>query len=478
MEKDFKDALLERLNSAPDRLAYSFIDDTGAAHEASYRQLLQRAVDVGAAICEHARAGDRILLLLAPGLDFVASFIGCWIHGFIAVPAYPPRKNQRNARTDDVVMSAEPSVVLFDTPDAVGAGALPSINRDAQPLFLSSIASDAPPVADLHRYIADTMTDRRADDVVFLQYASGAAGMPKGTMVSHDNLVHNSYEISRKFRTSPASTMVSWLPPHHDMGLILGILQPLYVGFPCHLMAPQLFIERPLRWLRRIAETRATISGGPNFAFDLCVQHAADLQNERLDLSMWEVAFNVAEPINPATLRRFAATFRRHGFGARALHPCYGVAENTLMVTGQDRLPDNEQGPECYIAPAEPEGVADEPGVEVVSCGSSISWQDVAIVNPTTRAPCPEGTIGEVWIAGRSVAKGYWQNPVDTAATFHATLAGRPQGPRYLRTGDFGEMRRGELYLRGRRKDVIVMRGVKYYPQDVELALEEAAPAG
>ncbi|MFL6623473.1 MAG: fatty acyl-AMP ligase [Sulfurifustis sp.] len=476
MEKDFRDVLLERLNTAHDRLAYSFISDTGAVREVSYLQLLQRAVDIGAALGAYARAGDRIVMLLPPGIDYVASFLGCWIHGFIAVPAYPPRKNQRAARTENIIASAEPSVVIFDAPDAGGAAHLPSLCRDAEPMFLSSVRDGAVRVDDLDRYIADTMTDRRADDLVFLQYTSGSTGTPKGTMVSHDNLVHNSHEMSRKFRTSRDSTMVSWLPPYHDMGLILGILQPLYVGFPSHLMSPAVFMQRPLQWLRRIAQTRATLSGGPNFAFDLCVRRAAELQNDRIDLSSWEVAFNGAEPINPATLRRFATTFKRYGFNARALHPCYGLAENTLMATGQDRVPENDRSPRCFIAAADREDIADEPAAEIVSCGSSIPGQDLVIVNPATGEPCPEGTIGEVWITGRSVAKGYWQNPADTAATFRATLAGRAHGPRYLRTGDLAETRNGEVYIRGRLKDIIIVRGVKYYPQDIERVIEEAHP--
>lgn len=476
MVKDFKDVLLERLNAAPDRLAYSFIADNGAVRDITYARLLQRAVDIGVALGAHARAGDRVVMLLAPGVDYVASFLGCWIHGFIAVPAYPLHKNQRAARTENLIASAEPRVVLLDAPYADAADSpLPNLNPGTRPMFLSSVMEGVVPLGDLDRYIANAMTDGCTDDLVFLQYTSGSTGTPKGAMVSHSNLAHNSYEMSRKFRTSPASTMVSWLPPYHDMGLILGILQPLYVGFPCHLMTPAAFMQRPLQWLRRIAQTRATISGGPNFAFDLCTRRAAELQDEQLDLSSWETAFNGAEPINPATLRRFAATFKRHGFNTRALHPCYGLAENTLMATGQDDVPENNSSPQCYLALAEPDDIGGDP-TEIVSCGSGMSEQEIAIVNPATCEPCPEGTIGELWISGRSVAKGYWQNPAETAATFHATLAGHAHGPRYLRTGDLAEMRGGKVYIRGRLKDIIIVRGVKYYPQDIERAIEEAHP--
>lgn len=474
MKESFRDILLARLESESDRTAYSFIDDHGIVRPVSYVELLSRAVAIGNAIGEHARQGDRVMFMVSPGIDYVASFLACWIRGLISVPAYPLRKNQRASRIENVVIDAAPAVVLLNHPDDLFIQVASSSAVSPRLVFLSDI-EQSPCRSDLDRYIANQM-QWRDDYIVFLQYTSGSTGKPKGTMISHDNLMHNSEQMRRKFRTDAASIMVSWLPPYHDMGLILGVLQPLYTGFLCHLMTPATFMQRPLQWLHLISQTGATISGAPNFAYDLCVKRSSELSDAGLDLSTWKVAFNGAEPVMPDTLRCFADTFFQYGFKASALHPCYGLAENTLMVSGQDVLEEGAHNPECYIDAVQ-DGLAEGAACkEVVSSGTTIADQEVVVVDPVSHAICTEGRIGEIWVSGKSVAKGYWNNAAATNATFKARIAGQQDDKTYLRTGDLGQFIGGRLIIRSRLKDVINIRGRKIYPQDIERAVEAAHP--
>lgn len=480
MEHLFGRILQERLGAAPHCLAYTFTSENDEVTQVSYAQLLQRALQIGAAVCEYTRRGDRVILMVSPGIDYVASFLGCWIHGRVSVPAYPLRRNQRAARTENMIADARPKLVLIDGPDDALASLTGQVTKLLRRLPLCTLApaSTDTDIDGLCACIAKQTDGAPLEDLVFLQYTSGSTGSPKGTMVSHGNLLHNSQQMSRKFQTSSQSIMVSWLPPYHDMGLILGVLQPLFVGFPCHLMAPAAFMQRPMLWLQLIASTRATISGGPNFAFDLCVRRAAQLGAGLLDLSLWRVAFNGAEPIHAGTLRRFAAAFAPHGFDPRALHPCYGLAENTLMVTGQDPLPPDVLSPLCFVRELTEEsgaaGIATS--VEVVDSGSGIDGQVIHIVDPETQVACKDGELGEIWVSGPSVARGYWNNEAATAAIFHATPVGAEPSQRFLRTGDLGQLIGGRLYIRGRVKDLIIVRGVKYYPQDIERYIEQARP--
>lgn len=476
MIASFRRILQSRLELSPERLAYTFTDEpTGTTEKVTYKQLIHRAVQIGAAISLHAQRGDRIMLMLQPGIDFVASFIGCWLYGFVSIPAYPLRNNQRAARLESIVSDASPVLALVD--GMSHDGLLRSrITEQLACLHIDDISADSEVHLDLKAHVAACAAHDSADEVVFLQYTSGSTGDPKGTMVSHANLVHNSQQMCRKFGTSEKSVMVSWLPPYHDMGLILGVLQPLFVGFPCHLMAPAAFIQRPIRWLQLISSTRATISGGPNFAFDLCVKRIAALGTSKLDLSAWRVAFNGAEPIHPGTLANFAATFEQYGFEPTAFHPCYGLAENTLMVSGQDPLPALAISPQCFLRADKQLPAGETTNTALVSCGTGILDQIIRIVDPDTCVPCNESEVGEVWVSGPSVSPGYWNDASSTAATFRATLSGDENGPTFLRTGDLGQMIDGRLYICGRIKDLIIVRGAKYYPQDMERMIEEAHP--
>jgi acyl-CoA synthetase (AMP-forming)/AMP-acid ligase II len=457
--------LLERLESdESSRLAYTFCAD-GQTQSVTYEELARRVLAIAERLRRDAQLGDRVMLLLNPGLDYVAAFFACAAAGLIAVPAYPMRSNRRADRTRAVLRSAQPRIALHE--DMAGAGRLAQL----EPQLLHLCMADVVPWddVDLASRLDEFTRDASAQDVAFLQYTSGSTGDPKGVIVTHANLLHNSNQMRSKFGTGRASRMVSWLPPYHDMGLILGILHPLFVGFESHLMAPAEFMQRPLAWLEAVSEHRATISGGPNFAYEACIRVAEATPELELDLSAWEVAFNGAEPIQARTLRRFAETFAARGFRRSAVYPCYGLAENTLMASGLCDLSSREA---CASAPSEEEAAR-----EFVNCGTGIPDQQLAIVDPQTLRECEEGEVGEVWLAGPSVASGYWQQAEATRQTFGHQLESRDCEVRFMRTGDLGFVRGGALHVCGRIKDIIIVRGVKYYPQDVEALVEDMHPA-
>ncbi|MGZ3461580.1 MAG: AMP-binding protein, partial [Archangium sp.] len=317
------------------------------------------------------------------------------------------------------------------------------------------------------------------DSLAFLQYTSGSTGTPKGVMLTHGNLLHNLAQIHRAFAASTDSVGVIWLPPYHDMGLIGGILEPLYGGLPVALMSPLDFLKRPLRWLEAISRFRGTHSGGPNFAFELCTRKISPEERERLDLSSWELAFCGAEPIRPETLERFVQAFGPCGFRREAFYPCYGLAEGTLIVSGVDK----GKGPTLQAVRQEalsrnqvvPVEAGDPDARVLVGCGQTVADQEIRIVAPESMRECAPGQVGEIWVSGPSVAQGYWQRPEETARAFQARTADG-HGP-FLRTGDLGFLRGTELFITGRLKDLLILRGRNHYPQDLELTAEQAHPA-
>jgi acyl-CoA synthetase (AMP-forming)/AMP-acid ligase II len=313
-------------------------------------------------------------------------------------------------------------------------------------------------------------------EAAFLQYTSGSTGAPKGVVVTHANLWHNSGLIHRAFGHGPASLALGWLPPFHDMGLVGSILQPLFGGFPGVLMAPSSFLKRPLSWLQAISRFGATTSGGPNFAYDVCVSKLRPEAMEGVDLSRWRVAFNGAEPVRAATMARFAAAFAPWGFRAEAFYPCYGMAEATLIITGG--RPDRPARTLRVNPDALAEGhLALSTGPEareLVSSGHVLGDQRLRVVDPLTHRPLPPGRVGEIWLSGPSVASGYWQRP--DGEDFAARLAG-DEGESFLRTGDLGALWDGELLVTGRLKDVIIVDGANHYPQDLEWSAQQSHPA-
>jgi acyl transferase domain-containing protein/acyl-CoA synthetase (AMP-forming)/AMP-acid ligase II/acyl carrier protein len=458
----------------PNRVGFGFLaDGVNLKDEMTYAALDRSASRVAGLLRADSVRGEPVLLLYAPSLEYVSAFFGCLYAGAIAVPAYPPHRNRSVDRLVAIVRDSGARVVLCS------AAVRDSIER---------VVADAPELRSLH-WIATDEAAANADPFVdesstpetlaFLQYTSGSTSTPKGVMLSHGNLFHNARCITEGFHLGDQSQSVFWLPLYHDMGLIGGVLQPMQVGRPSFLMAPATFLSQPVRWLQAISKYRATISGAPNFAYDLCTNKVTDEQLADLDLSCWLVAFNGAEPVRADTLERFAARFAPCGFRATASYPCYGLAESTLIVTGgnHDHAPVtmtvSRTGLEQHRIETVP---ADhEDGRTLVGCGEALLDQRVVIVDPDTFVPCPPDRPGEIWISGPSVAQGYWKKPELSAETFAARTADG-DGP-YLRTGDLGFVHGGELFITGRIKDLVILRGRNHYPQDIEQTVEASHPA-
>jgi acyl-CoA synthetase (AMP-forming)/AMP-acid ligase II len=465
-----------RAEHEPGRLAYRFLPDGEGREEAvTYGQLGQRVRAIAGILRSLQHRGDRALLIYPPGLEFIAAFLGCLHAGTLAVvlaPPSPARLPQFLARLGAVARDATPSVAL--TTSGI---------RD---LLVAHLAPhEAPGPA---RWLATEGLDEAAapawsgpapaaTDLAFLQYTSGSTTEPKGVMVSHGNLLDNLRLIEDSFAQQPGTASVSWLPPHHDMGLVGGILAPLHLGTPATLLPPVAFVQRPVRWLQAISRHRATVSGGPNFAYEHCLRRVTPEQCAGLDLGCWEVAFCGAEPISPRTLQAFADRFAPFGFQLRSLKACYGLAESTLMVAaGPSRSPPvvrSFRASELAHNRAVPCAADVAPGAVIPSCGRP--GQEVAIVDATALTERPPGWIGEIWVSGLSVALGYWNRPAETAAAFRGRIDGRE--PSFLRTGDLGFLLDGELYVTGRLKDLIIVDGANHYPQDIERTVAGCDPA-
>ncbi|HEU4455647.1 MAG TPA: condensation domain-containing protein, partial [Longimicrobium sp.] len=575
----------------PERTAYVFLAD-GEREEGSvtYAELDARARAVAARLAAAGAAGKRALLVHPPGLEYVAAFLGCLYAGVTAVPIYPPRPNRPSPRLLGIVADARPVAALSTAEGVEEAMRLAEKVPGLSAMKWMAAGGDAegadewtPPAVD-------------GDTTAFLQYTSGSTSEPKGVMVSHGNLLHNFAVIEHFCGYTEETRSVIWLPPYHDMGLIGGILQPLYSGYPVWLMSPVAFLQRPMRWLEAVSRHRATSSGGPNFAYELCLQKATPEEVAALDLSTWELAFNGAEPVRAETLERFARVFGACGFRREAFFPCYGLAEGTLMATGSarreaplvvrvradalaagrvervaepadagaangivvgstsadvagpasigraagaaDGSAAGSASPESVSAAAaegasmdggaarsaspestsaesvSPEsasvaadggsmeggvarsastevagspsaesagaavedGAAEELARTLVGCGRCAPGQVLRIVDPETRVERADGGVGEVWVMGPSVARGYWRKEAETAEAFGGRIAGTGEGP-FLRTGDLGFVDGGELYVTGRIKDLVIVRGRNHYPQDLEAVAERSHPA-
>ncbi len=437
----------------------------------SYADLDRKARAIAASLQSMDLEGERALLLYPSGLDFVAAFFGCLYAGVTAVPAYPPRRNRNMARIDAIAGDAEAKIALttFDVLERV-----------------QTMISDTPSLQQIRWRATDQWEEELADSwqrpdvhgetLAFLQYTSGSTGAPKGVMLSHANLMHNSAMISYAFEHTRSGSGCFWLPLYHDMGLIGGILQPLYMGKPNTLFSPTHFLQKPVRWLQMLSQTGCTISGGPNFAYDLCVEKVTAEQKTTLDLSRWALAFNGAEPVRADTIDRFSKAFAECGFRREAFYPCYGLAEATLIVTGGFKQSPPVVKSFEIQALERNEVVETEPRAddsrELVGSGGNVLDQQIVIADPETHASLGNNRIGEIWVSGPSVAGGYWKRDDLNQETFQARLDdGR--GP-FLRTGDLGFLRNGELFVTGRLKDLLIFRGVNHYPQDIEHTAQSA----
>lgn len=461
-----------RAQHQPSRLAYTYLRDGEVEDGAlTYQDLDLQARAIAAYLQANAHSGDRILLLYPPGLEFVSAFLGCLYAGMVAVPAYPPRNVRGLERLHAIIGDARATLAL---------------TKDA----LVSLCAENPVLGSFGLHSTDRLTtdgashwqepDLDGDTMAFLQYTSGSTDTPKGVVVSHGNVLENERVIRAAFAYDERTVMVSWLPVYHDMGLIGGVLQPLYTGFPSILMPPMSFLQRPLRWLEAITRFRATTSGAPNFAFDLCVRKIPEESKRLLDLGCLTLLYNGAEPVRAETLQRFTEAFAPCGFRAAAFFPCYGLAESTLFVSGG---PAGSGAHEQTVAVDALERGAWKPreaeapdGRRLVGCGPAGFGHRVVIVDPESLHPCPAGVVGEIWVSGPSVAQGYWEREQQTQEVFQARLASSGEGP-YLRTGDLGYVQDGEVFVTGRIKDLIVIRGRNHYPQDIERTAELCHPA-
>jgi amino acid adenylation domain-containing protein len=469
------DVLRWRAHHESERTAFTFLaDDLSAATHVTYAELDQWSRSIAVLLRELGAVGERALLLYPPGLDYVAALFGCFYAGATAVPVYPPRANRGLPRLRAIVADAQARFALT-TVDVLSKLGAPYAG-DPQLSALRWQATDTYPVAEADLWHPST----RLDALAALQYTSGSTGEPKGVMLTHANLLSNSAAIAEPFRFDARARGVSWLPPYHDMGLIGGLLQPVYAGFPAALMSPTSFLQSPMRWLRAISTLRATVSGGPDFAYALCTRMVTPSECATLDLSTWEVAFTGAEPIRAETLERFADTFRASGFRPEAFRACYGLAESTLFVTASPGSAGSPRAKYVSAAALERGQIAPAAGQErvraVVGCGRTALDGRLLIVDPAACVECPPGQVGEIWVAGTSVAQGYWGRPLETESTFRASLSdGR--GGAYLRTGDLGFCDEGQVFVTGRLKDLIIIRGRNHYPQDIEFTVERSNPA-
>ncbi|HXW82475.1 MAG TPA: AMP-binding protein, partial [Acidimicrobiales bacterium] len=472
------DLLQWRAEHQPDRTAYRFLlDGELEADSLTYGQLALRARAIASVLQRLGAKNERALLLFPPGLDYIAAWLGCLYANVVAVPAYPPRAGRSKARIAAIVDDSEPSFVLAT-----------EATREREPRVSGEIpglsgAKWLVPANDVTPEDADHWVDPGATGgtVAFLQYTSGSTSNPKGVVVTHANLVENLRSAREAFGYGTTSSGVSWLPPYHDMGLIGGILHPLYAGFPVVLMPPVAFLQRPARWLEAISRTRATVSAGPGSAYQLCARRVSDEDKAKIDLSSWEVAFNGSEPVRADVLDEFCEAFKSCGFRREAFYPCYGLAEATLLVTGKQRGGDARRWWVSDLALQEGRVVTADPldahARLLVSSGQPAPGVRVVIADPQAQTACGPLEIGEIWVNSPSVTGGYWRRSATSGETFRAHLANVDENTRYLRTGDLGVLNDGDLYVTGRLSDLIIIRGKNHYPQDIERTVEQCHSA-
>jgi len=469
--------LNQRASQTPNQLAYIFLKNReNQEQNITYQQLSQNSKNIAIKLQSLIPKGSRALLLYPQGLEFINTFLGCLSAGIIAVPAYPPKRNQKMSRLAAIIKDAEPQIILTTS------SMLESIKEKLTDIVDSSalqwLATDS--LNNDEEELSYIFPNISSDSLAFLQYTSGSTGTPKGVMISHGNIVHNSASIQKAFELTEKSVSVTWLPSFHDMGLIDGIIQPLYTGFLGVILPPESFLQRPIFWLQAITKYRATHSGGPNLGYELCVEKIAPEQQKNLDLSSWVSAYSGSEPIRRRTIENFITKFQSSGFQSQYFYPCYGMAEATLMITGgniedepvylnvQSELLENK-----IVLKAD---VERDNYQQMVGCGHTWLDTEVRIVDPETCTQCADNQVGEIWVSGSSIAQGYWHQPEKTTETFQAKLV--DVGERnFLRTGDLGFIQNGELFITGRIKDVIIIWGRNHYPQDIEYSVQQSHKA-
>jgi acyl-CoA synthetase (AMP-forming)/AMP-acid ligase II/acyl carrier protein len=456
MEMTFSKILRDRVQAQPDRVLYRYLKD-GHTLEVSLTvsQLHQKSLAVASELQGSINPGDRILLLYHPGLEFISAFMGCFYAGAIAVPVYPPVKSkleQNILRLQRVCQNSRPKIILCDDGvknalDEVSLNYENKIFKNIKVISTQQLATTSD---------ESVIQDSVADDIAFLQYTSGSTGDPKGVMVSHGNLVENSKWLRNIHHQTEDTIIASWLPMYHDMGLIGPMLQPIFTGFTSILQSPFHFAKQPLSWLKVISRYQACTSGGPNFALDYCCRRFDEAYMDGVDLSSWRVFSCGSEPIRKSSIENFRDVFAPYSFKATTIFPVYGMAEHTLLVSA-GRL-----GGEAVYHD------------DRIACGSALPGHKLLVVDPDSLEVCQHGETGEVWCQGPSVTRGYWDDKKLTEKTFDAYTSDG-QGP-FLRTGDLAMLdEQDRLYIVGRLKDMLIIRGRNYAPQDVELAVEAAS---
>jgi acyl-CoA synthetase (AMP-forming)/AMP-acid ligase II len=445
------DVMYHRAQSEPESVAYRFFQNGSMVPTGmTFLALWQQATAIAARMQAQGLGNDRILLVCESQQLFVVGFYACLLAGAVVVPTAPPRRATLLGRLILLAQDAQTKFILSDSDEMAGA----EFGADVVFFDLRQWLADP----DLPRFGSQWQAPALHDDsIAFLQYTSGSTGDPKGVMVTHTNLIRNCTAIEKSMAISPESKVLTALPLFHDMGLIGGVLQSMVSGCIAHFMSPAEFVQYPERWLLRIAKFGITNSGGPNFMYDLAAREIEDEDIIGCDLSSWQVAFCGAEPIRAATVARFSERYAGYGFRPGTFYPCYGMAESTLFITG------NDVGKVPLIVRHQDS--------EVVGCGTPGLDTVVEIVDPDTRCRVPLGEEGEIWVAGSSVAKGYWNREQQTRDIFQARLVdGKDTDPPFMRTGDLGCFKQGQLFVTGRLKDLIILYGKKYAPQDLEMA--------
>ncbi|WP_069166750.1 fatty acyl-AMP ligase [Nocardia altamirensis] len=476
-------ALTTQATQRPNKVAYSFVSypDSSSAYgeteSLTYAEIDRAARAYAATLLQVAHPGDRAVLLLPPGLEYVKAFFGCLYAGIIAVPLYPPSAHNSNGRIDAVCVDADPAcIVTTDGALANVTGWLDNSPTDTTRLIVTTGEVDEKLAIDWTPVLVDR------EQIALLQYTSGSTRSPAGVMVPHRGLLSNArqtYDMMYHVGISAEDEVgfVSWLPLFHDMGLMVGVIMPIINGHGVVQMAPTSFVRRPARWLRAISDTPAQIfAASPNVGYELCAERITAAELEGIDLSNWRYALSGAEPVRVSTIRKFHAAFADHGLKESTLIAGYGLAESTLLVSGNWRTLSGVQTVTVdREALAAGQMVIAEDGADIVSGGAAAPGTTIEIVDPETRVALPEGRLGEIWVSSPSVCTGYFNRPEETEQTFRGELSPR-NGKYYLRTGDIGFLYQGEVYPTTRLKDLIIIDGRNYYPPDLEDAAEKSHP--
>lgn len=490
----------KRTQQFPEKKVYHF-SETGLVKDNlsyTYSALEEKIIHLAALIQEHASPGDRVLMIFAPGMDYIVAFWACIYAGVIAVPAYPPFNKNTVEKIQAVIENAKPALILSNTAVITAIKRLGLVKKIAANRLMNQLLKQfASKTIDLLAWdfkqffwldinllkdYSGTWKPHNShpDDIAYLQYTSGSTAMPKGVMVSHENILDNTGLVYETIGKPANERLVSWLPPYHDMGLVSSVLFPVYCDYQAMMMSPVVFLRNPLLWLQAIFEFGGTISGGPNFAFELCAKKINETELSQINLKHWRVAFNGAEPIHHATLENFTKKFAACGFKKNAFYPLYGLAESTVYVSGEKTSFD---APPYYLT-VDKESLKKNKVIissknhdsKVLVSSGKPKVQICIVTDQTSGKACDEGEIGEIWIRGSSVTKGYWSKEQETQEVYSASLRSDPHH-RYLRTGDLGFILDGHLFVTGRIKDLIIINGKNYYPQDLELVIEASHPS-